>query len=356
VQQLIIGVPARNESATITELAEALELGAAGLGETTRCELVLAYQDGGDDTLGRWESRTWHLPQRVLADSAGAAGKGRNVKLLIRHALDAGAHLLLVDADLRRYPPANVSRFARTTDPLKSTGLVLPLWNRPRGQGNSTDFLACPWLFATFGARIRQPLAGQMLLSHRLLSALDVDGLPNEYGIDVALTIHALDADLPVSQVAVSFPSHEGGANSHRIMGDVATILLRRSAAGEATAPFRDRGDVTWPEKWWTAQPDPPAETRSLRGLINELTSEETPNRWTAAFEARPDAVRDLWCDHLATAIRGARTGRPIAPLVEQLTLPFLVHAEYRRRLEIDRLDAESYISELSDHLAEALA
>ena len=51
MEELVIGVPARDEGATIAALADALELGAARLGEAVRCELVLAYQSGADDTL-----------------------------------------------------------------------------------------------------------------------------------------------------------------------------------------------------------------------------------------------------------------------------------------------------------------
>ncbi len=160
-----------------------------------------------------------------------------------------------------------------------------------------------------------------------------------------------------MSQVAVPFPDHEGGANSHRIMADVATALLHRSASADATTgPLPRRSDVTWPERWWQGQPDPPAEARRLHTLINELNSEAGSDRWTAMFEAPPEAVRDLWCDHLATAVSKARAGGPIPALVEQLTLPFLVHAEYRRRLDIDRANAEAYIAELSDHLTRAIA
>ena len=54
-----------------------------------------------------------------------------------------------------------------------------------------------PLIFAGFGARVRQPLAGQMLLSTRLLATIDVDELPDDYGVDVALTMSALDRGLP---------------------------------------------------------------------------------------------------------------------------------------------------------------
>ena len=66
MERLVIGIPARNEEATIADLAAALESGAAMLGEGIRCELVLAYQPGHDDTLARWESHPFRLPNRVL--------------------------------------------------------------------------------------------------------------------------------------------------------------------------------------------------------------------------------------------------------------------------------------------------
>jgi hypothetical protein len=229
VEKLVIGVPAREEGATIAELAGALELGAAWLGEGTRSELVLAHQPGGDDTLDRWQSHRFRVANRVLHGPDGASGKGRNIKRLIRHALEAEAHLLLVDADLRSYPPSNVGLFV-ATDRLSRGGMVLPLWCRPSGEGNSTDFLACPMLFAIFGARVRQPLAGHMLLTRRMLGTIPVDALPDEYGVDVALTMHALNEGLPLDQVVVPFPGHDAGGNSHRIMEDVARMVLATSS------------------------------------------------------------------------------------------------------------------------------
>ena len=72
---------------------------------------VLAYQPGHDDTLARWESHPFRLPNRVLQGPDDDVGKGRNVKRLIRYARDHGAHLLLVDGDLSSYQPATVGSF-----------------------------------------------------------------------------------------------------------------------------------------------------------------------------------------------------------------------------------------------------
>jgi hypothetical protein len=59
-----------------------------------------------------------------------------------------------------------------------------------------------------------------------LLGTVNEDRLPDDYGIDVALTVHALAEDRPVDQVLVPFPDHEAGTNSAEIMGDVARTLL----------------------------------------------------------------------------------------------------------------------------------
>ena len=352
MEKLVIGVPACNERATIAPLADALEFGSALLGECVLCELVLAYQAGEDDTLRQWESRSFRLANRVLHCEPGLTGKGRNVKLLIRHAHETGAHLLLVDADLSSYPPSHVVEFARP-ERLARGGAVLPLWCRPRGEGNSSDFLAAPLLFAAYGARIRQPLAGQMLLTRRVLDTIDVDGLPDDYGIDVGLTMHVLDQGLPVDQVVVAFPDHEGGANGHRIMTSVASTMLSGLASNTSWANGRrDRRDVSWPFGWWRGQSEPPPSERSLRPLIEGLVPSEQPGRWTALFEAPPDVVREMWCERLGAAVGQARAGYPIPDVVAELVHPFLIHAEYRRQVAPDRDGAETYVADLCDRLA----
>lgn len=350
MEELVIGVPARDEGETIASLAEALEQGCARLGEAVRCELVLAYQSGPDDTLERWESHPFRIAHTVLRSPDGVTGKGHNVKLLIRHAQQTGAHLLLVDADLGSYPPSNVGRFVPPGG-LAAAGLILPLWCRPSGQGNSTDFLACPLLFAAFGARVRQPLAGQMLLGRRLLAAIDTDRLPDDYGIDISLTMHALDLSLPVAQVVVPFPDHQGGGNSHRIMADVGRVILDRLAQPRIPA----RHDVSWSERYWDRLAAPAPSARSLEGLIDQLAPSGPAGRWREWLDRPPEAIRDLWCGEVATAVRRARGGEPVPELVSQLPYPFLVHAEYRRRLGVDRAGAESYVAELGECLASVL-
>jgi hypothetical protein len=350
VQRLVIGVPARNESGTIADVVTSLEHGSLRLGEGIRSELVMAYQPGGDDTLDAWEGVAGRVPRTVLAAPAGELGKGRNVKRLILHALESESHLLLVDADLRTDPGANIPRFVDALG-VHRAGMVLPLWCRPRGQGNSTDFLACPLLYATAGARIRQPLAGQMLLSSAMLQTLDVGALPDDYGVDIALTVHALHRGLPVEQVVVPFPGHEAGTNSVEIMRNVGETML--ALLGAASSP--PRRDVQWPERWWVGQPLPTPTSRTLAEVIERSVPPDDLGPAFALLEAPAHVVLDLWCERLAQALQRARAGECAASLVADLVVPFLLHAEYRRRLELDQDAAEAYLGTLCARLADVL-
>jgi hypothetical protein len=349
MEMLVIGIPARNEGATIADLAAALEEGAALLGEGIRCEVVLAYQPGDDDTMARWESQPFRLPNRVLHGPEGDVGKGRNVKRLIRYARERDAHLLLVDGDLSSYEPAMVGSFG-SFGRLARGGLVLPLWCRPRGEGNSTDFLACPLIFACFGARIRQPLAGQRLLSTGLLDTIDVDRLPDDYGIDAALTVQALTNDRPVDQVLVPFPRHEAGTNSAEIMADVAGTLLSLGARELHV----HRADVDWPDRWWAGQARAAATPRTfLRQL--DFSSDAGQRSWLDILSATPDEAQDLWCRAVVGTLRQARAGVDPGGLAADLIPPFLAHAEYRRRLDQNLDRSEAYVADLAYRMAALL-
>jgi len=208
-----------------------------------------------------------------------------------------------------------------------------------------------------FGARIRHPLAGQMILTNKMLETIDVDALPDDYGVDVALTIQGLNEGLAIDQIVVPFPGHEAGGNSGRIMENVASATLAFLASGVESR----RTDVTWPHGWWEGQAILPTSTRSLRALIDEMlteerVSDEQHDELTAMLEGTPAEVRDFWCNHLANATRLAQAGQAIGPLASDLVGPFLVHAEYRRRLDMDFAAAEAYVADLGTRLADAIS
>jgi hypothetical protein len=161
----------------------------------------------------------------------------------------------------------------------------------------------------------------------------------------------ALDRGLPVDQVIAPFPGHDGGGNSHVIMSEVACAILSRLGG----KPRVVRTDVATPARWWVGLDLVGPSSRTLGRLIEQVVPSGARTEWLALFDAPPEVVRDVWCDRLVDAVGQARAGRPVVELAAGLVHPFLIHAEYRRRVEVDMAGAEEYVAELCDRLAAAL-
>jgi hypothetical protein len=356
VSRLLIGVPARNEAERIAELAARVELGASLLDASYQCRLALAYQTSEDDTLERFTRRPSRIPQLVLESPHDVIGKGANVKLLVHRALDDGDdYLLLIDADLSAYDPCNLARVmaAAAHD---NHALVLPLWSRPHGQGNTTNYLACPLIFATHRARVRQPIAGHMLLHRSLLERLDVDALPDDFGIDIMVTLSALHSGLPIGQVTLAAPHHPSKrGNSERIITQVASALLGALAG----MPSVDRPDVSWPQQYWDGWEWPVndgVDPDHLEVIIRHAASEAELQRWLVLGAASDDVVAEMWCDQLADAVRRTRSPHSdISRIVDDLVCPFFVHAEHRARRTGSVAELEQYVAGLGLRLAARL-
>jgi hypothetical protein len=134
-------------------------------------------------------------------------------------------------------------------------------------------------------------------------------------------------------------------------MNDVACALLRRLASRDPAV----RTDVVTPARWWVGSDPVAPSSRTLLGLIEQVVPSEALNEWMALFDAPAEVVQELWSDCLVDAVHQARAGRPVVELAAGLVYPFLVHAEYRRRIEVDVAGAEAYVGELCDRVAAAL-
>jgi hypothetical protein len=356
MSRLLIGLPARNEAERIVELAGRIESGAAMLDSSYDTRLALAYQTSDDDTLDRFTARASTIPQIVVQSPRALVGKGANVKLLVRRALDDGDDfLLLVDADLGDYDPRNLQRVIDAAE-RHGHAAVLPLWSRPQGQGNTTNYLASPLVYATHRARVRQPLAGHMLLHRSLLERLDCDALPDDYGIDIMITLSALGTGLSVGQVPLVAPAHPSKeGNSERVMLEVATAALRALVE----MPAADRPDVRWPERYWDGWEWPRnggIETDHVDVILRRAETEVELESWLALGDASDEVVAEMWSDHLADAVRRVRSPHAdLGAIVNDLVCPFFVHAEHRARRSTSVAELEEYVADLGLRLAARL-
>jgi hypothetical protein len=195
-----------------------------------------------------------------------------------------------------------------------------------------------------------------MLLHRSLLEQLDVEALPDDYGIDITITLTALDSGASVGQVPLVAPEHPSKeGNSERVMTEVATAVL----GALAKLPTIDRPDVGWPDRYWEGWEWPRnggIEPDHVDVILQHAGSEADLEAWLEFSDASDDDVAEMWCDHLADAVRKTRAPHAdLGRIVDDLVCPFFVHAEHRGRHHSSVEELELYVADLGLKLAARL-
>jgi hypothetical protein len=206
----VVGIPARNEVATIASVALAAD---AGLRRTcpTGGLIVLADNGSTDGTPDAFLAAATTEEQLVVRSEAQGSGKGTNVMALVRLALERNAdRLILLDADVRSAEPAWIDRLASAVDCAEPT-LAVPTYRRNRYEANTTNHLASPLLAALFGRPLQQPIGGEFALNRALLRRVAQWQHPASaclYGIDIWLTANTVREDHHIVEVPLGVKLH----------------------------------------------------------------------------------------------------------------------------------------------------
>ena len=191
-----------------------------------------------------------------------------------------------------------------------------------------------------------------MLLHRSFVEQLDIDSLPDDYGIDIALTMRALATRTSIGQVMLAPPAHPTkNGSSERVMVEVATALL----SGLRELPTIDRADATWPDAFWADWhwPRSVGDPRDHLDVVRRFASGDALQRWLALVDAGDDEVAEMWCEHLTGALRASRSRYADVPaLVADLVCPFFVHAAHRARRTLSVADLETDVVDLGRRLA----
>jgi hypothetical protein len=188
-----------------------------------------------------------------------------------------------------------------------------------------------------------------------MLRTLDIEALPDDYGIDIAVTMSVLDRQGRIGQVPLPGVSHsERQLNSEGIMRDVAEAMLARVSA----APRPDRSDVAWPARYWEELSWPSDFQTSMGQTDEDRPAPDLGTRGnqdpTAADDAR---VQQEWRTQLARAVRAVEHGGSVKASVDRLVEPFFALVSVRALQPRPALvDAEAYVHALGDKLVEDLA
>lgn len=207
----VVGIPTRNEAATIGHVAEAADEGLAELCPLGDGVIVLADNGSTDGTVERFEATVLRSRTAVVRSAVEASGKGTNVFALIEKALELGAErLVLLDGDVRSARPDWVCGLAHASEGPEPR-MVLPVYRRNRYEATSTNHLVRPLLAAAFGAYVQQPIGGDFAFNRAFLERVGAWRRPqsaNLYGIDVWLTANALHWGLRLVQAPLGRKVH----------------------------------------------------------------------------------------------------------------------------------------------------
>jgi hypothetical protein len=210
----VIGIPARNEAATVAQVVAAAD---AGLQRFCAGENLIVLADNGstDGTPEAFRSARAVTPQEIIhTGSAAETGKGTNVLALVDVAIGLNAdRLILLDADVRSVTPEWIGRFAAAT-PADQPILATPIYMRDRYEAEVTAHIARPLVAALWGTVVQQPIGGDFALTRPALRQVARWPRPDSvylYGIDIWLTTGALQAGYPVAEVDLGMKLHRPG-------------------------------------------------------------------------------------------------------------------------------------------------
>jgi hypothetical protein len=206
----VVGIPARNEAATIASVASTADRGLALAYPDGPNSIVLA-DNGSDDTIGRFLDTAIKADRYVVRSERTGTGKGTNVFAIMQKAHDLGAdRLVLLDADVRSVEQEWVGLLAAAVDG-DAPAMAMPLYRRNRYEANSTNHLVRPLLAATLGAHLQQPIAGDFAFNRAFLEQAATWPRPASahlYGIDVWLTANALREGYRTVEVPLGRKTH----------------------------------------------------------------------------------------------------------------------------------------------------
>lgn len=208
---IVVGIPARNEAATVATVAHAADAGLREAFPTGTNTIVLADNGSTDGTPERFLAAGTGTSQRVIASGGTGTGKGTNVLALVRLALECQAdRLILLDADVRSGQPDWISRLAAAVDDEAPT-LAVPTYRRNRYEANTTNHLASPLVAALFGTPLQQPIGGEFALNRALLERVVEWTRPASaslYGIDIWLTANTMREGHRIVEVPLGAKLH----------------------------------------------------------------------------------------------------------------------------------------------------
>ena len=315
INSLLVGIPTLNEADNISSLVQIIDQGLSMLPCSISIKKIVNADNQSQDRTSPIFANT---PSKhpLIPLTTDTIGKGRNIHKLFNFALQEQADaMILLDGDVKSIKPNWIKRYFIELN--KGFDFVVPNYQRKVSEGNTTNHLVYPSMYAYFGAKTpSQPIAGDFGCSiHFINDVMECEWGETDflYGIDVFLTINCLQGNFNLSTVQLDQKIHNPSFDKmYDMFVQVSVSMLKRLA----DLPMRDvayAGDMK--DDW--AKPIPSNEDnrsriRKLRKLIDRAFSELPPGNDTMTPLEKDHGIdTNDWASLLSKVLLQARLGDP---------------------------------------------
>jgi hypothetical protein len=205
---VVVGVCTKNCADTVASVIKTVDRGLARFFPEERSLIIVSdgfSTDGTQEKARAVETET----EIVVTPQNGGPGKGNGVRTILEIARDRGAAAVaLVDGDLTSIEPDWIESLVSPI--ITGNDLVVPYYLRHHYDGVITNQIAYPLTNVLFGVGVRQPIGGEYGISSRLLERLLQHELfPEDFGIDIFITLVATSEQMRVVEAVLGVKEHE---------------------------------------------------------------------------------------------------------------------------------------------------
>ncbi|MFQ5800521.1 MAG: glycosyltransferase family 2 protein [Candidatus Hydrothermarchaeales archaeon] len=199
-KDIVIGIPALNEEATIIHVLSMVSMGLQEFFQDYKSMIVVADGCSTDRTVRLAESfRVDTNIEKKVVKAPCNKGKGSTIKKIMQIAKKTNASMLaIVDSDLISIKPNWVDYLLRPIA-FGLADFTVSRYLRDKHDGGITKLLSYPMITALWGEEVRQPMGGEVGMNSEVINrCLEHSLFPDDFGIDTFLTTIALANELTI--------------------------------------------------------------------------------------------------------------------------------------------------------------
>lgn len=217
-KKIAVCIPSYNEENNISNVTKIID---NALLKYSNYDKVIVNADSAssDNTIKVFQNTKTNCKKEIISNKQ--KGKGYNLISFFKYCNDNKIdYALTLDADLKSLKKEWLYKYL---DVMINDGYnyVVPIYERSRYEGSTTNHFAFPLVYAVTGYNIRQPIAGDFGFDKKFINMI-VNKKYNEsitrYGIDIYMTLNACLNKLKIKQIKLDKKIHAPSFNKMESM------------------------------------------------------------------------------------------------------------------------------------------